>query len=309
MTRRRVDIKMRISSFFYTIKQGIKNIFRNAVFSLASIATIASCLLLFGVFYAIIANFQNIVKTAEEGVAVTVFFTEEVCEDDARMKEIGDLISARSEVSKVVFVSADQAWEEFKVDYLGEYAEGFTENPLAGSANYQIYLRDISQQDSLVSYLQTMNGIREVNYSKVTADALSGVNNMVSYVSIGIIGILLAVSIFLISNTVMIGISIRKEEIGIMKYIGATDFFVRAPFVVECLIIGLIGAAIPLGIINIVYDKVLTLVTQRFEVLNSILRFLPIQTINKTLIPISLGIGAGIGLLGSIITVRKHLKV
>ena len=300
---------MRISSFFYTIKQGIKNIFRNAVFSLASIATIASCLLLFGVFYAIIANFQNIVKTAEEGVAVTVFFTEEVCEDDARMKEIGDLISARSEVSKVVFVSADQAWEEFKVDYLGEYAEGFTENPLAGSANYQIYLRDISQQDSLVSYLQTMNGIREVNYSKVTADALSGVNNMVSYVSIGIIGILLAVSIFLISNAVMIGISIRKEEIGIMKYIGATDFFVRAPFVVECLIIGLIGAAIPLGIINIVYDKVLTLVTQRFEVLNSILRFLPIQTINKTLIPISLGIGAGIGLLGSIITVRKHLKV
>ncbi|MBO4844859.1 MAG: permease-like cell division protein FtsX [Lachnospiraceae bacterium] len=300
---------MRISSFFYTIKQGIKNIFRNAVFSLASIATIASCLLLFGVFYAIIANFQNIVKTAEEGVAVTVFFTEDVCEDDVRMKEIGDLISARSEVSKVVFVSADQAWEEFKVDYLGEYAEGFTENPLAGSANYQIYLRDISQQDSLVSYLQTMTGIREVNYSKVTADALSGVNNMVSYVSIGIIGILLAVSIFLISNTVMIGISIRKEEIGIMKYIGATDFFVRAPFVVECLIIGLIGAAIPLGIINVVYDKVLTLVTQRFEVLNSILRFLPIQTINKTLIPISLGIGAGIGLFGSIITVRKHLKV
>lgn len=300
---------MRISSFFYTIKQGIKNIFRNAVFSLASIATIASCLLLFGVFYAIIANFQNIVKTAEEGVAVTVFFTEDVCEDDARMKEIGNLISARSEVSKVVFVSADQAWEEFKVDYLGEYAEGFTENPLAGSANYQIYLRDISQQDSLVSYLQTMTGIREVNYSKVTADALSGVNNMVSYVSIGIIGILLAVSIFLISNTVMIGISIRKEEIGIMKYIGATDFFVRAPFVVECLIIGLIGAAIPLGIIYVVYDKVLTLVTQRFEVLNSILRFLPIETINKTLIPISLGIGAGIGLLGSIITVRKHLKV
>ena len=300
---------MRISSFFYTIKQGIKNIFRNAVFSLASIATIASCLLLFGVFYAIIANFQNIVKTAEEGVVVTVFFTEDVCEDDVRMKEIGDLISARSEVSKVVFVSADQAWEEFKVDYLGEYAEGFTENPLAGSANYQIYLRDISQQDSLVSYLQTMTGIREVNYSKVTADALSGVNNMVSYVSIGIIGILLAVSIFLISNTVMIGISIRKEEIGIMKYIGATDFFVRAPFVVECLIIGLIGAAIPLGIINVVYDKVLTLVTQRFEVLNSILRFLPIQTINKTLIPISLGIGAGIGLFGSIITVRKHLKV
>ena len=78
---------------------------------------------------------------------------------------------------------------------------------------------------------------------------------------------------------------------------------------VECLIIGLIGAAIPLAIINIGYDKLLLLVTERFDVLNSILRFLPIQTINKTLIPISLGIGAGIGLLGSIVTVRKHLKV
>jgi len=300
---------MRISSFFYTIKQGIKNIFRNAVFSLASIATIASCLLLFGVFYAIIANFQNIVKTAEEGVAVTVFFNEDVCEDETRMVEIGDLIGARPEVSKIEFVSADQAWEDFKVDYLGEYAEGFTENPLAGSANYQIYLKDISQQDALVSYLNTIEGIREVNYSQVTADALSGMNNMISYVSIGIIGILLAVSIFLISNTVMIGISIRKEEIGIMKYIGATDFFVRAPFVVECLIIGLIGAVIPLGIINIVYDRILLIASERFEVLNSILRFLPISEINKTLVPISLGIGAGIGLFGSIITVRKHLKV
>lgn len=300
---------MRISSFFYTIKQGIKNIFRNALFSLASIATIASCLLLFGVFYSVLMNFQNIVKTAEEGVAVTVFFTEEVCADDSRMKEIGDLITSRPEVSRVVFVSADQAWEEFKDEYLGEYSDGFTENPLAGSANYQIYLKEITGQDSLVAYLKTVDGVREVNYSQVTADALSGANNMISYISIGIIGILLAVSIFLISNTVMMGISIRKEEIGIMKYIGATDYFVRAPFVVESLIIGLIGAAIPLGIIYLVYDYALKLVLEKFTVLNDILRFLPIETINQTLIPLSLGIGVGIGFIGSITTVRKHLKV
>ena len=300
---------MRISSFFYTIKQGIKNIFRNALFSLASIATISSCLLLFGVFFAVIMNFQNIVKTAEEGVAVTVFFDEEVCADDQRMKEIGDVIASRAEVSKMEFISADQAWEDFKEDYLGEYSEGFTENPLAGSANYQIYLKDISAQDSLVDYLKSVPGIREVNYSQVTADALSGANNMISYISVGIIGILLAVSIFLISNTVMMGISIRKEEIGIMKYVGATDYFVRAPFVIESLIIGLIGAAIPLGIIYLVYDKAIAMVQGKFTVLNDILRFLPIETINHTLIPLSLGIGAGIGFLGSIVTVRKHLKV
>lgn len=300
---------MRISSFFYTIKQGIKNIFRNAIFSLASVATIASCLLLFGLFYAIIANFQNIVKTAEEGVAVTVFFDEEVCYDDVRMKEIGDLIQGRPEVSKIEFVSADQAWEEFKVDYLGEYAEGFTENPLAGSANYQIYLKDISQQANLVAYLESVQGIRQVNRSEVTANALSGVNNLVSYISVGIIFILLAVSIFLISNTVTIGISIRKEEIGIMKYIGATDFFVRSPFVVEGLVIGLIGASIPLGIIYLIYDKSLALIMERFNVLGDILRFLPVETVFHTLVPVSLAIGAGIGFMGSFITVRRHLKV
>lgn len=300
---------MRISSFFYTIKQGIKNLFRNAVFSLASIATITSCLLLLGFFYAMLANFQNIVKTAEEGVAVTVFFDEETCFDDARMKEIGDLIAARPEVSKIVFISADEAWEEFKVDYLGEYAEGFTENPLAESANYQIYLKDIAGQANLVSYLESLQGVRQVNRSEVTANALSGVNNLVSYISIGIILILLCVSVFLISNTVIMGISIRKEEIFIMRYVGATDYFVRSPYVIECLIIGLIGAAIPLGIIYLIYDKAIVMIMERFSVLSDILNFLPRETIFETLVPMLLILGGGIGFLGSVVTVRKHLKV
>jgi len=300
---------MRISSFFYTIKQGIKNLFRNSIFSLASIATIASCLLLLGFFYAILANFQNIVKTAEEGVAITVFFDEETCYDDARMKEIGDLISARPEVSKVEFISADDAWDEFKVDYLGEYAEGFTENPLAESANYQIYLNNISEQARLVTYIEGLSGVRQVNRSEVTANALSGVNNLVSYISIGIIIVLLIVSVFLISNTVIMGISIRKEEIFIMRYVGATDYFVRAPFVIECLIIGLIGAGIPLGIIYLIYDKAIVLIMERFSVLSDILKFLPLQTVFNVLVPMLLILGGGIGFFGSVITVRKHLKV
>lgn len=300
---------MRISSFFYTIKQGLKNLFRNSVFSLASIATIASCLLLLGFFYAILANFQNIVKTAEEGVAITVFFDEETCYDDARMKEIGDLITARPEVSKVEFISADDAWEEFKVDYLGEYAEGFTENPLAESANYQIYLNNISEQAKLVNYIEGLSGVRQVNRSEVTANALSGVNNLVSYISIGIIIVLLVVSVFLISNTVIMGISIRKEEIFIMRYVGATDYFVRAPFVIECLIIGLIGAAIPLGIIYLIYDKAIVMIMERFSVLSDILNFLPLQTVFNVLVPMLLILGGGIGFFGSVITVRKHLKV
>ena len=206
-------------------------------------------------------------------------------------------------------MSAEEAWETFSEQYLGEYKDGFTENPLEDSANYQIYLNDVSMQSALVTYLESLDGVRQVNRSEVTATTLTGVNALVAYVSVGIIAILFAVSIFLISNTVTIGISVRKEEINIMKYIGATDFFVRSPFVVEGMLIGLIGSAIPLGIIYGLYNMVISYVMERFSMLSQLLSFLTVEEIFHTLMPVSLGIGVGIGFLGSIITVRKHLRV
>ena len=202
---------MRISTFFYTIRQGFRNIFRNKLFSLASIATITACLFLFGVFYAIVLNLENMVKTAEEGVSVTVFFEEDT--DDATIEMIGQRILERVEVAKVVFVSADEAWESFREEYLGEYADGFTENPLEGSANYEVYLSDVSLQSDLVTYLQSIPEVRKINQSQSTADMLTGFNSLLGYISAGIILILFGVSIFLISNTVTIGINVRKEEI------------------------------------------------------------------------------------------------
>lgn len=298
---------MRISTLFYTIKQGIINIFRNKWFSLASIATIGACLFLFGIFYAVIVNVQNIVKTAQEGVSVTVFFDEGISQE--KIEEIGVLIDKRPEVSKKNFISADEAWESFKVDYLGEYADGFTENPLADSASYEIYLNDVSMQPALVSYLEGVDGIRTVNRSEITAATLTGVNSLIAYVSVAIIAILFAVSIFLISNTVTIGISVRKEEISIMKYVGATDFFVRSPFVIEGIMIGIVGALIPVVIIFVLYNKVLEYIMEKFSALTNLLAFVPVETVFINLLPISLIMGVGIGFLGSFTTVRKHLRV
>lgn len=298
---------MRISTFFYTIKQGIINIFRNKWFSLASIATIGACLFLFGLFYAVIANFQNIVKTAQEGVSVTVFFDEGISQE--KIEEIGALIDKRVEVSRKVFISADEAWESFKEEYLGEYADGFTENPLADSANFEIYLNDVSMQPALVSYLEEVDGIRTVNRSEITASTLTGVNALIAYISVGIIAILFAVSIFLISNTVTIGIAVRKEEITIMKYIGATDFFVRSPFVIEGMLIGVIGALLPIGIIYVLYNKVIEYIMLKFHMLTRLLSFLPVEQVFDILLPVSILMGVGIGFLGSITTVRKHLRV
>ena len=299
---------MRFSTLVYTLKQGIINIFRNKWYSLASVATISACLFLFGVFYSIAMNFQHIIKEAEKGVAVTVFFDEDVSEE--RVAEVGALIEARTEVDHTHFVSDEEAWESFRDDYLGEYAaEGFPDNPLEGSFNYQVYINDTSMQPALVSYLESLEGVREVVRSELTANVFENIDRLVGYVTIGIIAILLCVSVFLIANTVTIGISVRKEEINIMKYIGATDFFVRFPFVIEGVLIGACGSLIPLGVVYMIYNNVIQYLVEQFTVLSSILQLLSVQEVFRTLIPVSICIGVGIGFIGSFTTVRKHIHV
>ena len=299
---------MSFSTFFYSLGQGVKNIFRNKLFSLATIATISSCVFLFGIFYSIVLNFSNIVRQAQAGVAITVFFDEGLPDDD--IKAIGDEIGKRAEVSKIVYVSAEEAWESFKAENLGDYVDSFgDDNPLAEDSNYEIYMNDISMQESLVSYIEGLPGVRQVRKSAVVATMLTSVNSLIGYVSLGIILVLLAVSIFLISNTVAIGITVRREEISIMKLIGATDFVVRAPFVIEGIILGVVGAAIPLAAIYFLYKKAIDYLVERFAVLDSLLKFLSITEIFTTLLPASLILGAGIGFLGSFMTARKHLRV
>ncbi len=301
----------RISTLFYTFKQGFINIGKNKMFSLASIATMAACIFLFGIFFSIVQNFENVVKEAEEGVAVTVFFDEGLSVED--ITGIGDKIKARKEVSEVVFVSAEDAWNDYKEKYFDgkeELAEGFEDdNPLANSANYQVYLKDVSAQGDLVSYLQNMDGVRQVNKSDVVANTLSDFNKLLSYISIGIIAILLLVAIFLINNTITVGINVRREEIAIMKLIGATDYFVRSPFIVEGVLIGLIGSALPLVLLYFMYGRIIVYIGEKFVFLDNIMNFLPVDTVFRTLVPVSLILGVGIGYLGSRVTIRKHLSV
>ena len=301
---------MRINTFFYSIGQGFKNIARNSMFSMASMATMAACIFMFGIFYILVYNVNTMVKTAEESVAITVFFDEGI--SDTRIQDIGEDIKKRSEVREIVFVSAEEAWESFKVDYFKgneEFAEGFSDNPLANSANFEIYLKDVSQQNGLVKYLQSIDGVRSVNQSQVVAETLTEFNKILSIISVGIISILLCVAIFLINNTIATGINVRKEEISIMKLIGATDFLVRAPFVVEGIVIGIIGAAVPLGVLFVFYDKVVAHVASEYSMIGSLVEFVSPNVIFQGLIPIAMLLGVGIGLLGSTWTIRKHLKV
>ena len=300
---------MRISTLGYVGKQGIKNIWRNKMFSLASVATMSACIFLFGLFFSILLNFQYIIRTAEEGVAITVFFDEDATEE--QKEEIGDQLRARDDVSEVRYVSAEEAWDTFKTEYFGEnsdLADGWSENPLMNSDNYEVYMktmdndqdmisegRSLSEtQNELVSFAESLDGVRQVNKSDVVANTLSSVNMLVAYVSIAIIAILFGVSIFLISNTVTMGITVRREEIAIMKYIGAKDFVVRSPFVIEGIIIGIFGALIPLALLYVLYDKAVQFIMEKFSILQNIIDFLPVWSVYRYLLPIGLAMGIGI---------------
>jgi len=300
---------MRINTLLHSIKQGLKSIKRNRLFSLASIGTISACLFLFGIFYFVVANFQYMVKTAETSVGVTVFFDEGISE--AKIKTIGDEIRKRAEVSEVTYISAEETWENYKNKYLTEeLAETFgDDNPLADSASYSVYVNDISMQESLVKYIEKLDGVRQVNHSDSVAQGLKSFNSLVGYISAAIIIILLAVAIFLISTTITMGISVRKEEIYIMRLIGATDFFIRSPFIVEGIIIGFLGTLVPLVSLYFIYHKVISYITEKYINIFSTFEFLSVETIFSKLIPISVGIGIGIGFIGSYMTVRKHLRI
>ena len=302
---------MRISSVGYSVKQGVKNIRRNLLFSLASVGTIVASLFVFGLFYAVLVNFRGAMHKIESSISISVFFDEDISEEGIKL--IGEQILTRKEVNTRDYISPEQAWEEFSEqtydDPEAARAAFGDDNPLANSASYKITLNDASAQADFVQFLEGIEGVRKVTNSGETADSVSAINAFVGYASFGIILILLLVSIFLINNTIAIGITVRREEIKIMKVIGATNAFIRAPFIVEGIILGLVGSIIPLILLYFLYDMVINYIAGRFSILNSLFDFTSPRDLFKWLIPMTLLVGIGIGFIGSLLTTRKHLKV
>lgn len=309
---------MRISTFFYCMKQGFYNIKRNILFSLASAATIAACIFLFCLFFSIIRNVQHIVYEAETTVGITVFFQEDA--DEATKEAVKTAIEEKGGVREINYISAEEAWDSFKEDYFGDAAEELSaafadDNPLATSDNYEVFLNNIEDQQAMVDYIRTLPGVREVNYANAVVSALKGMNKIVSLLSAVIIGVLFAVSIFLISNTISVAAAFRKRENEIMKLIGATNFMIRAPFVVEGVMIGLVGALVPLAGIFFLYRRASLYLIQQLArfggagMADELFRLIPLREIFPTMAVCGLGLGVGIGFFVSFFTIRRHLRV
>ena len=302
---------MKLRSVGYQIKQGFRNIVRNRMFSIASIATMTASIFVFGAFFAIIMNVNAVREDLEQKIGVTVFFDYGTEED--RIKEIGEEIKVIPHVAEVTYTSAEEAWEQYQEEYLGgntSLAEGFKDNPLANSASYTVLVDRIENQDGVVSQIKEISGVRRVNQSSGAAQNLRSFNRLFTWASIAIIVILLIVAVILISNTVSVGISVRKEEIRIMKLIGATDAFVRAPFLVEGILLGVAGAVIPLLILYFSYHVLINRLLTQFGFMSSMNGvLLDAGSVFRYLAPAGLAIGVGVGILSAVLMIRKHLNV
>lgn len=293
----------------YGFKQGMKSIVQNKIFSLVAIGTISICLFLLCLFYALLSNFQHMMYNMETSVGLTVFFDEGI--DVEQIDELGEQIRAHEGVKEVEYISPAAAWRKFQKEmYQGEEDLQDTfgdENPLQDSASFEVTLTRVSRQAEVTKFIRGLEGIRKVNGSSNVARSLNSANLLVAYVSATIIVLLLLVSIFLINNAVATGIRVRKDEIAIIRIVGATDGFIRAPFLVEGLFIGLIGAIIPIVVMWILYERVIHFVMDHFTALSQWLTFVDQSREFSVLIPMSLVVGVGIGFVGSALSVRKHL--
>ena len=246
-----------------------------------------------------------------ESLCVKVFFEKGIAEE--RIESIGNSINEYDGVTMVHFTSADEAWEQYKLEYFGEeymdLADGYADdNPLKDAASYEVYFSNADMQDDLVKYISDIDGVRRVNSSEVTADSLSEISSLVSVVSIVVLVMLIAIALFLISNTISIGIAVRDEEIKIMRLLGAHNTFIRAPFVVEGIVIGMAGAVIPVIILYAVYGNVVNYILTKFSFLSNILSFMPVTELFKVFVPMALILSIGLGLLGSFLSLNRHLK-
>jgi len=274
--------------------------------SVASIASVAASLFLLGIVLSIVLNINNFAIIAQKQFDnIQIFLVDEMQADDiARFKRKIENIPG---VSKVDFESKDMAIEKLKDRWEDDaYLLEGLENPLQNSMI--IELTNISLADEVVKQIQDDDYIDSISYYKDVIDKMLTISRIISTAGLAIILLLSIVSLFIIANTIKIALYARKREINIMKYIGATNWFIRWPFIIEGMTLGFLGAAIALGSVYVLYGFIFSkLSSEAYSLIGGYL--LPISTIFDNIAIIFASMGIGIGVLGSLVSLRRYLKV
>lgn len=299
---------MRFSSVKYYIHEGFTGLLKNSLMTVASIATVAACIFIVSVSCCLIANMRSMLTQIENNIGISVFLDDNLSADSITM--ISDQIKNTKHVSSVTYISPDEALAELKKEWKADdILSGFdgTNNPLSHS--FEISIDGIQYQKDVISAIQKINGVRNIRNAQNETDILLKLNKVISAVGFLAILILAVISVVIITNTIKISVYTRKTEINIMKYVGATDWFIRWPFVIEGVLIGIMGAIIPLAISWPLYDKCVSLVYEHLPFIGDIAHFLSGYAIFSVLIPLCIIAGMLLGVIGSVTSIHKHLNV
>lgn len=300
------DMMMKWNTLKYLFKEGIIGLWRNRTMALASAGTIVLCLLILGMSYSVGTNIDYMIEQIESKFGITAYIEDGLSE--IAILSLKNKVETMPNVASVTYISKDEALKSFSQD--NEDASLFAmfkeDNPLP--ASFEITAADIKNQSELVKEIQNLEGIEEAVYLKHETEAFIHIRNTVNYVCYAIIICLVVVGLLLMSNTIKLTVYVRKREINIMKYVGATDSFIRIPFLIEGVLIGLIGALVALVAIASTYDWIQGMSQGATGILAEI-DLMPIRAVIGSLIPMYLSLGIGIGLIGSAFAIHKHLKV
>ena len=298
---------MKIKTVSYMIKQGFVGLWRNRVMSMASIGSIASALMILGLVFIIILNMNSLAESAKSQFdSIQLYLKDDL--EQSKTDEIRKIVENIEGVKALDFISKEEALAHMKEEW-GEHGyllDGLEKNPLPDS--YVIELVDISYANGVVSKVKGLQGLDEVKYYRDVVDRLLKVTGIIRTTGILIIGILILISMFVVSNTIKLTVIARYREINIMKYVGATNWFIRWPFLVEGIVLGFVGSIIALFVIGFGYSRVFDYITQKLYVMITAYMIVPSVIMNNMTI-IFIILGTGIGALGSIFSMRRFLKV
>ncbi len=291
---------MRIHDIQYLVREGFRNTWHNRFMALASVGVLICCLLLTSFAYLVFVNIDSLFQNAYEQNVVAVYLDTEL--DDAAVSAVGDTLNATDNVAKVDFISKEEYLDRFKEE-MGEAAiEGLVEdNPLQDT--YIVSLKDLDRFDETLREIKLMDGVEDVSYDGDIAHTLTRVRGMVLGIGGAIIVVLLAVSLFIISNTIKLTVYSRRLEIYIMKSVGATDSFVRLPFIVEGVILGVVAGAVGYAMLWLLYSQLV----QSFAggILWNLVPFTAVS--GRLLLGFMVG-GILVGVGGSVISMSRYLK-
>lgn len=300
---------MRPSTIRYFLKEGFSGLKKNLLMTVASIIAVAACISIMSFSYCVVSNLQYMLDQMEDSIGISVFLKGDLTSED--IENMKTTISGLDHVTNVTYISPADALDQLK-DQWGADEDIFiglddTNNPLSHS--FQVELDQIESQDAVLAELQKIEGVDKVEYGQSLSEMLMSVSNVFQVAGILVMLVLGVISVMIIINTIRISVMNRRVEINIMKYVGATDWFIRWPFIIEGIIIGLIGAVLPMLVGMPMYGKTVSLFYNHIPFVENFVRFRGVGDVFSFVLPAALIFGILLGVVGSVTSIRKHLQV